>query len=113
MSYALLAEINTFHEQRVVDIKSSHQRFLQEQIKFYEKITEKLQESLRLYDQCWAYQGRNDQASDDSTLEKTKQDLVSKVLKRIKTCNFKHNNVPATAKKTGSCTNLYRKTRYY
>jgi len=52
MSYALLAEINTFHEQRVVDIKSSHQRFLQEQIKFYEKITEKLQESLRLYDQC-------------------------------------------------------------
>jgi sorting nexin-9/18/33 len=99
MSYALLAEINTFHEQRVVDIKSSHQRFLQEQIKFYEKITEKLQESLRLYDQCWAYQGRNDQASDDSTLEKTKQDLVSKVLNKIKTCNFKHNNVPATAKK--------------
>ena len=69
VNYALLAEVNTFHEQRVKDIKSSHQHFLQEQIKFYQKvsmrnmmhfrnscllfqITEKLQETLRMYDQC-------------------------------------------------------------
>jgi len=52
VNFALLAEVNTFHEQRVKDIKSAHQRFLQEQIKFYQKITEKLQENLRLYDQC-------------------------------------------------------------
>lgn len=52
VTYALLAEVNTFHEQRVKDIKSSHQHFLQEQIKFYQKITEKLQETLRMYDQC-------------------------------------------------------------
>ena len=38
MSYALLAEVNTFHEQRVKDVKSSHQHFLQEQIKFYQKV---------------------------------------------------------------------------
>ena len=52
VSYALLAEVNTFHEQRVKDIKSSHQHFLQEQIKFYQKITEKLQGTLKMYDQC-------------------------------------------------------------
>ena len=70
MSYALLAEVNTFHEQRVKDVKSSHQHFLQEQIKFYQKvrggegiyisfiiydfllqITERLQDTLKLYDQ--------------------------------------------------------------
>ena len=38
VSYALLAEVNTFHEQRVKDVKSSHQHFLQEQIKFYQKV---------------------------------------------------------------------------
>ena len=39
VNYALLAEVNTFHEQRVKDIKSSHQHFLQEQIKFYQKVS--------------------------------------------------------------------------
>jgi len=52
VSYALLAEVNSFHDQRVKDIKSSHQHFLQEQIKFYQKITERLQDTLRMYDQC-------------------------------------------------------------
>jgi len=52
VSYALLAEVNTFHEQRVKDMKSAHQAFLREQISFYQKITEKLQECVRLYDQC-------------------------------------------------------------
>ena len=31
-------EVNTFHEQRIKDIKSAQQRFLQEQIKFYQKV---------------------------------------------------------------------------
>ena len=30
--------MNTFHEQRVKDLKSSHQEFLREQIKFYQKV---------------------------------------------------------------------------
>ena len=34
-------QVNTFHEQRVKDIKSSHQVFLQEQIKFYQKVKDK------------------------------------------------------------------------
>lgn len=38
LSYGLLAEINTFHEQRVKDMKTAHQHFLQEQIAFYEKV---------------------------------------------------------------------------
>jgi len=52
LSYALLAEINTFHQQRVKDMKTAHQHFLQEQITFYQKIVEKLQDSLRMYDSC-------------------------------------------------------------
>ena len=43
LSYALLAEINTFHSQRLKDMKLVHQQFLQEQIKFYQK------ESIMLY----------------------------------------------------------------
>lgn len=38
LSYALLAEINTFHSQRMKDMKLVHQQFLQEQIKFYQKV---------------------------------------------------------------------------
>ena len=38
LSYALLAEINTFHGQRIKDMKLVHQQFLQEQIKFYQKV---------------------------------------------------------------------------
>ncbi len=38
LSYALLAEIGTFHQQRVKDLKIANQKFLQEQIKFYQKV---------------------------------------------------------------------------
>ena len=38
LSYALLAEISTFHQQRVKDMKTAHQHFLQEQITFYQKV---------------------------------------------------------------------------
>ena len=39
LSYAMLAEINTFHGQRVKDMKTAHQHFLQEQISFYHKVS--------------------------------------------------------------------------
>ena len=42
LSYALLAEINTFHSQRLKDMKLVHQQFLQEQIKFYQKVRKSL-----------------------------------------------------------------------
>jgi len=52
LSYALLAEINTFHNCRVRDIRDAHKHFLQEQISHYQKITEKLQDALRMFDNC-------------------------------------------------------------
>lgn len=52
LSYALLAEINTFHNGRVRDIRDAHKHFLQEQISHYQKITEKLQDALRMFDNC-------------------------------------------------------------
>ena len=39
LSYALLAEINTFHHERVSDMKTAHQHFLKEQIVFYQKVS--------------------------------------------------------------------------
>ncbi len=39
LSYALLAEINTFHCQKYVDMKAAHQNFLQEQIKFHQRVS--------------------------------------------------------------------------
>ena len=38
LSYALLAEINTFHNGRVRDIRDAHKHFLQEQISHYQKV---------------------------------------------------------------------------
>jgi len=52
MSYAMLAEINTFHNNRAGDIKQASQRFLQEQIEYYQQITQKLQDALREFDSC-------------------------------------------------------------
>ena len=40
LSYALLAEINTFHNCRVRDIRDAHKHFLQEQISHYQKVKE-------------------------------------------------------------------------
>ncbi len=42
LSYALLAEMNTFHVQKHADMKTAHQNFLQEQIKFYQKVRDVL-----------------------------------------------------------------------
>lgn len=38
ISYAILAEINNFHQTRARDMKRAHQHFLQEQISFYQKV---------------------------------------------------------------------------
>ncbi|XP_069692869.1 sorting nexin lst-4 isoform X2 [Periplaneta americana] len=50
ISYALLAEINHFHTERAVDFKQAMQNYLKEQITFYQKIVDKLQDALRMYD---------------------------------------------------------------
>ena len=39
LSYALMAEVNHFHEQKNVDMKEAHQKFLREQIQFYQKVS--------------------------------------------------------------------------
>ncbi|XP_040578914.1 sorting nexin lst-4 isoform X2 [Lepeophtheirus salmonis] len=52
LSYSLLAEINTFHQQRIKDIKIAHQKFLQEQITYYKQVTGKLEAALQEYDNC-------------------------------------------------------------
>lgn len=51
VSYALLAEINHFHNERAVDFKGAMQSFLSEQIKFYQSIVDKLSVALTAYDQ--------------------------------------------------------------
>ena len=38
LSYALLAEINTFHHTRVNDMREAHKHFLKEQIIYYQKV---------------------------------------------------------------------------
>ena len=52
VSYALLAEINTFQDSRARDMRDSHKQFLQAQILHFKKITEKLQNALRMFDNC-------------------------------------------------------------
>ncbi|XP_071511479.1 sorting nexin-33-like [Diadema antillarum] len=50
ISYAMMAEVNHFHRERVRDFKWMMQVYLQEQIKFYKNITIKLEEALQQYD---------------------------------------------------------------
>lgn len=50
ISFATLAEIQHFHQIRVRDFKAQMQQFLQQQISFFQKITGKLEEALRQYD---------------------------------------------------------------
>lgn len=49
VSYASLAEINHFQSERVTDFNKMMKEYLTEQIRFYEKIVVKLQESLATY----------------------------------------------------------------
>lgn len=39
VSYAVLAEINEFHHERVTDFKINMQNYLREQIEFYKKVS--------------------------------------------------------------------------
>lgn len=50
ISYALLAEVNHFKAERTVDLKVTMQKFLRQQIMFYKKIVDKLENTLRHYD---------------------------------------------------------------
>ncbi|XP_078075480.1 sorting nexin-18-like [Mustelus asterias] len=50
ISFATLAEIHHFHTIRVSDFKTQMQHFLQQQIQFYQKVTQKLEEALQKYD---------------------------------------------------------------
>ncbi|XP_062873969.1 sorting nexin-18a [Trichomycterus rosablanca] len=50
ISFATLAEIQHFHNIRVRDFKAQMQHYLREQIGFFQKVTGKLEEALRKYD---------------------------------------------------------------
>ncbi|XP_062898989.1 sorting nexin-18-like [Mobula hypostoma] len=50
ISFATLAEIHHFHTIRVSDFKTQMQQFLKQQILFYQKVTQKLEEALQKYD---------------------------------------------------------------
>uniref|UniRef100_A0AAR2KHR9 Sorting nexin n=1 Tax=Pygocentrus nattereri TaxID=42514 RepID=A0AAR2KHR9_PYGNA len=50
ISFATLAEIQHFHQIRVRDFKAQMQHYLQQQISFFQKVTGKLEEALRKYD---------------------------------------------------------------
>lgn len=50
ISFATLAEIHHFHTIRVSDFKTQMQHFLKQQIHFYQKVTQKLEEALQKYD---------------------------------------------------------------
>ncbi|KAG8189024.1 hypothetical protein JTE90_025467 [Oedothorax gibbosus] len=49
ISYATLAEINHFHSERIAYFKSMMETYLTAQIDFYQRITERLQETLAMY----------------------------------------------------------------
>ncbi|XP_041466955.1 sorting nexin-33-like isoform X2 [Lytechinus variegatus] len=51
ISYAMMAEVNHFHRERVEDFKWMMQVYLKEQIKFYKSLTIKLEEALQKYDE--------------------------------------------------------------
>lgn len=50
VSYAVLAEINHFHDERVKDFKDVISHFLQEQINFHEKIVNQLKEAQQKFE---------------------------------------------------------------
>ncbi|CAK1578671.1 unnamed protein product [Parnassius mnemosyne] len=50
ISYALLAEINHFKSERTIDLKATMQKFLKQQINFYKRVVDKLENTLQHYD---------------------------------------------------------------
>ncbi|KPJ00985.1 Sorting nexin-33 [Papilio xuthus] len=50
ISYAVLAEINHFKSERTIDLKATMQKFLRQQINFYKRVVDKLENTLQQYD---------------------------------------------------------------
>ncbi|XP_007906914.1 sorting nexin-33 [Callorhinchus milii] len=50
VGFALQAEMNHFHERRIVDFKHMMQSYLQQQILFYQRIGQQLERTLSMYD---------------------------------------------------------------
>ncbi|GCB75734.1 hypothetical protein scyTo_0020941 [Scyliorhinus torazame] len=50
VGFALQAEMNHFHKRRIVDFKRMMQSYLQQQILFYQRIGQQLEQTLHLYD---------------------------------------------------------------
>uniref|UniRef100_J3S963 Sorting nexin n=1 Tax=Crotalus adamanteus TaxID=8729 RepID=J3S963_CROAD len=50
VGFALQAEMNYFHERRILDFKKMMQSYIREQIVFYQRVSQKLEETLRRYD---------------------------------------------------------------
>ncbi|XP_015280260.1 PREDICTED: sorting nexin-33 [Gekko japonicus] len=50
VGFALQAEMNHFHERRVLDFKKMMQSYLKQQILFYQRVSQQLEKTLRMYD---------------------------------------------------------------
>ncbi|XP_032871013.1 sorting nexin-33 [Amblyraja radiata] len=50
VGFALQAEMNHFHKRRIIDFKHMMQSYLQQQILFYQRISQHLEQTLHLYD---------------------------------------------------------------
>lgn len=50
VSYALMAEINHFHQERATDFKMAMHGFLSQQIEFYQRIVDNLKVALNAYE---------------------------------------------------------------
>ncbi|XP_054858954.1 sorting nexin-33 [Eublepharis macularius] len=50
VGFALQAEMNHFHERRILDFKKMMQSYLKQQILFYQRVSQQLEKTLRMYD---------------------------------------------------------------
>lgn len=50
VGFALQAEMNHFHQRRVADFKRMMQSYLRQQIVFYQRVSQQLEKTLRMYD---------------------------------------------------------------
>uniref|UniRef100_A0A8D0HA15 Sorting nexin n=1 Tax=Sphenodon punctatus TaxID=8508 RepID=A0A8D0HA15_SPHPU len=50
VGFALQAEMNHFHERRISDFKKMMQSYLKQQIIFYQRVSQQLEKTLRMYD---------------------------------------------------------------
>lgn len=50
VGFALQAEINHFHQRRLIDFKQTIQHYIKEQIVFYQRVSQELEKTLHLYE---------------------------------------------------------------